>query len=142
MSNRPSLVTGAKVLCYVNGKLFGRVSSFSWSSSTPRKKIRVVDIPHPVELAATTTEITWQMGVFRSVGDGGMQGAGMIAAQQTAVMREKYFTILLLERSSNLVLFKADFCNADSENWAINAKAIMVGNVAGSGIVWGNEASK
>lgn len=142
MSNRPTLVTAAKVLVYVNGRLLGRCTSFSWSSLTPRKKIRTVDIVHPVELAPTTTEISWNMGVLRSVGDGGIQGVGMVAAQQVDVSREKYFTLLLIERSSNLVLFKADFCNTDSESWAINAKAIMTGQVSGSGIVWGNETAR
>lgn len=142
MANRPRLVTAAKVLCYVNGKLLGRVTSFSWTSTTPRKKIRGVDIPHPLELAATTTDVSWNMGVLRTVGDGGMQGAGMIAAQQADVVREKYFTLLLIERSSNLVLFKADYCNTDSENWSINAKAIMSGQVTGSGIVWNNETAQ
>lgn len=142
MANRPRLVTAAKVLVYVNGRLFGRCTSFSWSSDTPRKEIRTVDIPHPVELAPTTTGVRWNMGVLRTVGDGGIQGAGMIATQQSDISREKYFTLLLVERSSNLVLFKADMCNTSSENWGINAKAIVSGQVSGSGIVWGNEASK
>ncbi len=141
MSHRPSVLSGARVLCYINGKLFGRVTSFSWSSSTPRKKIRCVDIATPVELAATTTEITWQMGVVRTMGDGGMQGAGIVA-NLTNVIKEKYFTILLIERLSQLPVFQADLCQTDSEQWSITPKGLMAGTVAGSSITWVNEADR
>jgi hypothetical protein len=140
MAHRPKLVSAAKVLVYINGKLFGRVVSFQWNSITPRKKIHTIDIPYPVELAATITEVTWTMGVLRSIGDGGMQGAGVVA-DQALLSREKYFTILLVERTSNLTLFKADYCATDSESWQISAKSLMSGQVSGSGIIWTNEAS-
>lgn len=140
MSHRPILVSGAKVLCYINGKLFGRVTSFSWASATPRKKIRCVDISIPLELAATTTDLTWQMGVLRTIGDGGLQGSGIVADFNN-VIKEKYFTILLIERTSNLVLFKSDLCNTDSESWSVVNKSIMSGQVSGSGILWQNETA-
>lgn len=136
---RPKLVVAAKVLVYVNGKLFGRCTNFQWTSATPRKKIRTVDIVHPVELAATTVDVTWTMGVLRVSGDGGLQGAGVVA-QQTELSREKYFTLVLVERSTGLTLFKADLCETDSESWTIAAKDRMLGQVNGSGIVWVNEA--
>ena len=139
MSQRPSTLNGARVLAYVNGKLLGIVTSFSWSSSTPRKAIRVVDIPHPVELAATTTEISWQMGVVRLMGDGGMQGNGIVA-NQTNIIKEKYFTIMLVERLSDLPVFQADMCQTDGEQWSITAKGLMTGTVSGKSIVWTNEA--
>ena len=139
MSHRPSVLSGARVLAYVNGKLLGRVTSFSWSSSTPRKSIRCVDIATPVELAATTVETTWQMGVVRSMGDGGMQGAGIVA-NQVNVIREKYFTLLLIERLSQLPVFQADLCQTDGEQWSITPKGLMAGTVSGKSITWTNEA--
>lgn len=136
-----SLVHGARVLCYINGKLFGRVVSFGWNSSTPRKKIHTIDIPHPVEIATTTSDVTWQMSVLRTVGDGGMQGAGVVATAPV-LSREKYFTILLLERTSNQTLFRADLCMTDSESWTVASKELVRGQVTGSGIVWVNEAAQ
>lgn len=138
----PKLVSGARVLCYVNGRLLAGVSSFVWTSSSPRKKIRVVDLPIPVELAATTVDVTWQMTTFRQIGDGGAQGPGIVAANLTDIVREKYFSLLLIERATQLPLFQADYCNLDSENWSINAKMIMTGQLSGSGIVWVNEAAQ
>lgn len=141
MSQRPSSLNGARIVCYINGRLFGLVTSFSWTSSTPRKKVHVVDVPHPVELMATTTEISWQMGVMRLMGDGGMQGNGIVA-NQTNIIKEKYFTIMLVERLSNLPVFQADMCQTDGEQWSITAKGLMSGSVSGSCIVWTNEADK
>lgn len=138
--NRPRLVTGAKVLVYVNGKLFGRCAGFSWTSMTPRRKIRVIDVPFPVELAATGSEVTWTMNVLRTIGDGGMQGAGVLVPP-AQVISEKYFTLQLVERTTGLTLFKSDFNNSDSESWQILPKMIMQGQIQGSGIVWVNEAS-
>lgn len=141
MANRPKIVVGAKVLVYVNGKLLGRCTSFSWNSVTPNKKIRTVDIQWPVELATTTTEVNWTMGVLRTIGDGGLQGAGLVAPQ-AVLSKQKYFTLLLLERTSNMTLFRADMCVVDSENWTVTAKEKMAGTCSGSAIIWVNETSR
>lgn len=138
MAHRPKIVVAAKVLVYINGKLFGRCTSFSWASATPHKKIRTVDIQWPVELASTTTEIVWTMGLLRTIGDGGLQGAGVVAPQ-AVLSKEKYFTLLLIERTSNLTLFRADMCAVDAENWTITAKGLMAGQANGSAIIWNNE---
>lgn len=140
MGTRPKLVSAPRVLVYINGKLFGRVASFTWTSATPRRRIHTVDIAQPVELAATSIDVSWQMGVLRTVGDGGAQGAGIVA-DGVNVIKERYFTILLLERQTNLVLFEADFCNTDTETWTVAAKGLMFGQISGSGLAWTNEAS-
>jgi hypothetical protein len=137
---RPKIVVAAKILVYVNGKLFGRCTSFSWTSSTPRKKLRVIDIQVAVELMSTTIDVTWTMGVLRTVGDGGLQGAGVVA-QQSELSREKYFTIQLVERTSGLTIFRSDLNNTDAEQWHVNAKGLLEGQASGSGITWVNEAS-
>lgn len=135
---RPKLVVAAKVLVYINGRLFGRCTSFQWTSRTPRRKIHVIDIQHPVELGATTVDVDWSMGVLRVIGDGGLQGAGVVA-QQTDLSREKYFSLALVERSTGATIFKADLCATDSESWSVVAKDRMLGQANGSGIVWVNE---
>jgi hypothetical protein len=134
------IVVAAKVLVYVNGVLFGQCTSFAWNSATPHKKIRTVDIQFPVELASATSEINWTMGVLRTIGDGGLQGAGIIAPQNL-LSKEKYFTLLLVERTSSLQLFRADMAVADAENWQINAKGKMEGTASGSAVIWTNESA-
>lgn len=138
---RPKIVSGARVLVYINGKLFGVCTGFSWNSLTPRKKIRGIDIANVLELAATTTEVTWTMSVLRTIGDGGMQGQGVVVLQPSLSL-EKYFTILLIERMSNLPIFRCDLNNTDSESWNVFAKNLMQGQIQGSGIIWDNEANQ
>ena len=138
--SRSKTVSGAKVVCYINNRAVGVVTSFSWTSSTPRRKIHCIDIPYPVELAATTSDISWQMQLVRTIGDGGAQGIG-IATESGLISREKYFTIQLIERTSNLTIFRADYCQTDSENWSVAPKGLMMGNISGSGIAWANETA-
>lgn len=138
---RPKLMNSARVLVYINGRLFGICTSFAWTSHTPRRKVRAIDIPFPIELAPTTAEVDWTMGVLRLLGDGGMQGHGL-AVPMASIVKEKYFTIELIERATNLSLFKADYCVTDSEQWSVAAKDLVRGNLTGTGIIWGNEASR
>lgn len=141
MAHRPKLVVSAKVLVYINGKLYGKCTSFSWSSNTKHRAIHSIDIPHPVELAPGQTDVAWQMSILRVIGDGGAQGAGIVAAQSDFT-REKYFTLMLVERSTNLTIFQADYCVCDNEAWSGVAKDLLRGQLAGAGIIWGNEATK
>jgi hypothetical protein len=138
---RPKIIAGAHVLVYINGKLFGRATSFTWTSSTPGRKIRVIDTQHAVELAATTIDVDWTLGCVRTVGDGGFQGVGVAATQPTDNSLGKYFTIQLVERRSGLTLFRCDMNNANAEQWSVNAKAQTIGSVSASGIIWLNEAA-
>jgi hypothetical protein len=80
------------------------------------------------------------MGVLRTIGDGGLQGAGVVS-QQSELSREMYFTIQLVERTSGLTLFRSDMNNTDSEQWSVTAKDLLLGNVSGSGISWVNETA-
>lgn len=141
MGHRPQLVVAAKVLVYVNGRLFGQCTSFSWTSTTGDREVTTVDVDHAMELAPTVTRVSWSMGVLRSIGDGGMQGAGVVPQQQVAASG-KYFSLLLLERTSNLVLFKADLSRTSQENWSVNAKGKMEGQVSGKSILWNNESAQ
>jgi hypothetical protein len=138
MGTKPKIVVAAKVLVYINNKLYGQVTSFSWNSSTPNKKIRTVDLQVPVELASTTSDITFNMGVLRTIGDGGIQGVGLVAPMPQ-LAKQKYFSILLLERTLKMPIFRADYCMVDDENWTLVAKEKMAGQVSCSAIIWTNE---
>lgn len=139
--NRPKIIVAAKVLVYVNGKLFGRCTRFSWGSQTPGREIQVIDTMHPVELAPTTVKVNWTMGVLRTIGDGGLQGVGMVS-QQSELSLDRYFTLQLVERTSGLTVFRCDLCNTNAEQWDITAKGEMAGTANGSGILWVNEAAQ
>lgn len=138
---RPKLITAPRILVYINSRLYGVCTSFSFTSTTNRKKIQTVDILHPVELAVTTSVVTWNMGVLRVMGDGGLQGAGVVARPQD-LSREKYFSILLVDRLSDLPIFSSDMNNVDAESWSVTAKGLLLGDVRGGGITWSNETNQ
>lgn len=131
-------VTGAMVLCYINSNLYGRVSSFSWDSETAHKSIHAVDSSDPYELGMTQTKVSGSLGVYRLKGDGGAQGAGM-ATRYEDVPRGKYFTITVIDKSTDLVLFEAKQCVLQSESWSVSTKGILSGALKFDAINWHNE---
>lgn len=137
---QPLTIPGAQVLCYINGRLYSQVESFEWESITPKKPIYGIDSVDPFELAVTTTAVRATLGAYRLHGDGGFQGAGIIA-QFHDLPREKYFTFQLVDRKTKLTLFEAAFCSANREQWKVATKNLMRGTLNFEGITWVNEAA-
>ena len=138
--SRPRVIVAAKVQAYINGVQIGRVTSFRWSSDTPRKAIMGLDSPTPVELAPTIARCTGSLGLLRTVLDGGIEALGM-TAHSSQFVRERYFTLTLVEITSDTLLFRADFCSVTNQSWEVAARGIMTGSVNFEGIYWNNETS-
>ena len=102
---RSRVVVGAHIICYINGQHYGRVSHFAFRSIATHRPLYGIDITEPQELAVAQTKITGNMKVFRTVGDGGAEGAGMITSFDN-LPRGKYFTVQLVERGSDTILFQ------------------------------------
>lgn len=137
---RSRLIGAPQVLIYVNGKPFGKCTSLRWTSITPHKEQRSVDVLFPLEMIPTATSVAFELGVLRLVADGGMQAAGIVPQQQH-LEREKYFTVQVVERKSGTTLFLAALCVCDSEVWGVPTKGLLAGTVACKGITWTNEAA-
>ncbi len=138
---RSSILTGAQVVLYVNGEMYGRIHSFHWNVETPRKDIRAVDTWIPFELAIATSRVAGTMSVYRLSQDGGAEGAGMIATTD-ALSREKYFTMVLIDITSGFVVFQADHCSVDSQIWMADAKGTVSGQISWSAMAWNNEVQR
>lgn len=136
--SRARILKGADVVCYVNSQLYGQVSSFSWNSSTPKQEIYGLDNPDPYELGVTVTRVHCNMSVYRLVQDGGAQGAGM-AATYPDLSREKYFSVQLIDRGSDTIIFEARNCSMESESWNVAARSMVTGNLVFKAIDWSNE---
>lgn len=132
------IITGARVVAYINGQRFGRVTDFKFESATPRKPIYGLDSGEPYELAPQTTRITGSLGLYRTVGDGGIEGPGIVARFED-LPREKYFSLTLIERSSDKVIFRADNCAVMSQSWSVSIKGVMMGNFSFEALTWSNE---
>jgi hypothetical protein len=135
----PSIVlSSAQVVLYVNGNPFGRVSRFSYSVDTPRRKIQTVDSVLPFELAQGVTNVSGSMGLYRTHMDGAVEGGGMISTL-LELPREKYFTILLVDLVTQTAIFQADFCSVESQSWSFESKSLAAGSVTFSALSYNNE---
>lgn len=130
-------LAGAHCKMYVNGQPFARVATFSFTATTTHRDISVVDTLDSYELAPTGTKVLGQMVIYRLHKDGGAEGAGM-KAPPPDLARQKYFSLLLLDRLTDTVVFRADQCVVQSETWNF-AKGLVTGTVSIQGQTWGNE---
>mgnify|MGYP000934397012 FL=1 len=138
---RPKRITAPRLLIYINSRLWGVVTSFTMRSATPRRKVKTIDVMHAQELMPTTYDVSFTMGIIRVGGDGGIQGAGLIARQQH-LAREKYFSILVRDRLLDLPFFASEMNSVEDESWSVNAKGLLEGTVMCTGVVWTNETNQ
>lgn len=131
-------VVGASVVCYINGKEYGQVESFSFRPDTPHKEARGIDSLEPFDLIPQAISISGQLGMYRTKLDGGAQGIGAATAF-IDVVHAKFFTIQLRERVTQTVIFESRYSSVISENWEVKAKGIMTGQLAFRGLNWSNE---
>ncbi len=133
-------LTAARVVLYVNGKLYGRVTDFRWNSSTSGREIYGIDSPEPFELANTTTRCSGSMSVLRLGQDGGAEGAGMTVSYAD-ISREKYFSLALVDRVTDTIIFQARRCKLTSQSWDVPARGRVTGNLDFVACDWSNEAT-
>lgn len=136
---RSYLIHGASVTVYVNGQKFAQCIDFRFGSATPRESIRGLDSMTPFELAQTTSETGGSITIYRQSQDGGAEGAGM-TVPISELTRELYFSIALVEEHSNTVVFQADRCSIESQEWNVAARTgYLLGNISFKAIDWVNE---
>jgi hypothetical protein len=135
---RSSLVVGAHCRVYINGKPFGRTISAQLRSATPRRKIHVLDTFVAAEHMPTTAETGGTIQIYRLHGDGGSQAAGIVAPFADLSL-EKYFSILILDRVTDTVIYRADRCTLEEEDWGLPTRGYVTGSLSFSAITWGNE---
>lgn len=138
---RSSFVVGAGVKCYINGNLMGEATGFSFSSDTPHRQVRGVDSAEPYELATTITNVRGKVTMIRLSGFGALEGRGITDNFKNLVL-QKYNTIELIDRSTNLPIFHCDRAVVMSQSWNVSARGVCSGEFDFEGIEWNNEASQ
>ncbi len=135
---RTRLVSGASVTLYVNGKPFGIAEVIDWVIDTPVKEIHGLDQPEPYELAPTVAKVSGTLRVYRIQREGGAEGAGL-AAPISQLPRARYFTMQLIERDSEAVLFQTDRALVTRQAWKAAVKSIVQGTISFVAIGASNE---
>lgn len=135
---RAQSVVSAGIICYINGKPYGRVRDFSFESTTGKKPQYGLDTLEPYELIPTNTRVTGRMTLQRTVGDAGAEGAALTVRFED-LPRERYFSVQLVERVSDTLIFEAKYCAVTRQAWTVPEKGIVTGTVEFEAIDWSNE---
>jgi len=132
------VLSSASILCYLNGNLFGQVASFSFRSINQRRSLRGIDSLDSFELTPGPNKINGVLRLYRLIGDGGAEGAGLTTNFEN-IPAEQYFSLELKDRSSNLTIFRANECSVLSQSWDMHTKSIVTGSVEFEALTWSNE---
>lgn len=134
-----TIPTAATVL-RINGKPYGCVSSFSWSSSTPQKAVNGIDDLAAQELIPTSASVSGNISLYRITGSGGLEGAGLTTSFDE-IPRERYFVLQLVDTRTDQILFEARSCKVESQQWNVAAKSLITGSCSFRGLQWNNESA-
>ncbi len=133
-------IPSAAVALFINGKLYGAVSSFTWTSATPLKAINGIDSLEAQELIHTSAAVSGSFGLYRITGSGGMEGVG-VTTQFDKMSQERYFVLQLIDLRTDQILFQARSCKANSQTWSVAVKALVTGTLQFQGLTWENESA-
>lgn len=136
----PKILTGAGCYVFVNGKPYGQISHVTFHSATPKKAIQGIDQMDVSELAPTTARVQFTLDMYRIKGSAGLRGAGMVGTW-SELPREKYFSLIIVDRENDLVVFRVDACSTEDERWNIAAKTMVTGTASFSAVDWSDELS-
>lgn len=134
-----NLVTSPYAVCYINSIPFARCCGLNYSILSPKKEIRGIDLLQPIELIPTSLSVYGTIQVYKLRVDGGAEAAGLIATWQK-MTKEKYFSLMVLDRSTDSVLIQSNRCSVLDQNWSIQPKNFVTGTIKWSGIDYMNEA--
>jgi hypothetical protein len=131
------IIPGARVLLYINGVAFGRVYGFRWQSSNGQKLIYALDSSSAYEAIPTQAHASGTVNVYRTSNDGGAEGA-QLTTRFSDIVRQRYFTVALIDRVTLEVLFEADRCALQTQSWDVPVRGFVTGVLAFEALEWDN----
>lgn len=138
---QPRVLRGADLQVYINGNLFGTCTGLRWQSGKGNHAIHGIDQTEPFEIAPGQTYIRGSLESVRLRRDGGFEGRGIIAPQRLTLL-EKYFSLAVVDRSTDTVLMVVDLVSADNQNWQVAPKQELMGSFTFEGIGYTSEADQ
>jgi hypothetical protein len=131
-------IVAAQLVVFVNGRMFGEVTAFNFSSATPREEIMAIDSMHAQELAPTTMKLSGAISFLRRHSTGGLEGRGIIAPPEK-IPEERYFSLLMLNRRDKTIFFRADECAVMQQSFVAEARGLVTGSFTFMALHWSNE---
>ena len=133
------VVCGAHAVVYVNARPYARVSLIDFQSAEPQREVRVVDSLDVAEEVPTGVSFRVGLSVYRLHGDGGAEGGGLAVPRRDMAV-QKLFSLLVVDRVNDLVLFRADRCKLVAQRWTIG-KGMVTGSLQANLMDLGNEVA-
>lgn len=127
------VLAGNYAVCYINGRIVGQVTSFRWTKRASVRRLQGIDQLTASELVRGPVVVAGQLTLVAVRRDGGAEGLGLTAPGPD-LTREQYVSLMLKDRSSDGVLFRADQCLVDSEGWEVAPKSLMTASLSFEGI--------
>ena len=131
-------IVGAQLKVYVNNRLFGIATGFTYTINPGRRPIYGLDQIVPFELAPGAYSVKGRLDFNKVRYDGGLEGRG-ISASQSKILLEKYIGIVVVDRVTGSVIFQAERAAINSQQWNARARDIMTGSCEYEAITWRND---
>lgn len=138
---QPQVIRGADLQVYINGQLFAVCTGIRWQSDSGRHAIHGIDQQEAFELAPGPVSIRGTIECVRLRQDGGLEGRGVVAPSRMAVL-EKYFSLAVVDRSTDTVILAIEKTSAGAQNWGTQGRGILEGSFTFEGIGFTNEADE
>jgi hypothetical protein len=132
------VLQGAGVTVQINGTDWGVVTGVQLQMSSSHKMIQGIDSLQSFELAPTSVGISGSISLIKLLNDGGLERRGIIPSHSEVVF-EKYFQLRLIERATGTLLFQADQCVVENQQWSYQSRAIVQGSFSFTGLSWGSD---
>lgn len=134
-----NLVTTPHAVCYINSVSFARCHGLTYEVISAHKEVKGIDVLTPIELIPTGVILHGTVQVYRLHNDGGMEAAGLIPTWNK-LTRGKYFSLMVIDRSTDNVLVQVGKCAVSSQSWSITPKSYVLGTVSFVGMEYSNDA--
>lgn len=134
-----NLVTSPHCVCYINSVPFARCCGLNLDVLTPRKELRGIDTLEITELVPVGASARGSLQIYRMHRDGGIEAAGL-AATFDALTREKYASVMILDRSTDTVLAQINKFCVQHQSWAFTPRSFVIGTISFIGLDYNNDA--
>jgi hypothetical protein len=134
-----NLVVSAHAVCYINSVPLARCCGLSYDISSPRKEVRGIDVLEPVEFIITGLSFKGTLQIYKLKDDGGAEAAGLIPTWNK-MTQGKYFSLQVLDRTTDGVLIQVDKCEVLNQSWSVVPKSFVLGTITFSGFSYSNNS--
>jgi hypothetical protein len=131
-------LAGASLKLYINNRPVGIATGFDWTIDYGRTPIFGLDQVTAYELAPGQINVKGRIDCTRIKRDGGLEGRNIVASADN-ILNEKYINIILIDRDSGSIVFRAELAAIGIQNWRVDPKGILRGSFSFVGFQVTNE---